>query len=93
MRETWYVTEAGDNVPPAECRRKDGMLTHKDGAKIAMRSPGVPRSRSVDVEAERAKKVPVEQPNPEVKTEDMQAEPKPAPVRRPGYKTRGKASE
>lgn len=56
MLVTWYVTEGGDAVDPAECRRKDGVLVHKSGAKIAMRSPDCPRSRSVEVGAERPKK-------------------------------------
>ena len=55
MYATWYVTEGGDTVDPAECSRKNGVLTHKSGAKIAMRFPDCPRSRSVDVKAERAK--------------------------------------
>lgn len=56
MNATWYVTEAGEAVDPAECLRKNGVLIHKSGAKIAMRFPDCPRSRSVDPDAERAKK-------------------------------------
>lgn len=51
MRATWYVTEDGNTVDPAECSRKNGVLTHSSGAKIAMRRPDCPRSRGVDVDA------------------------------------------
>lgn len=57
MLVTWYVTEGGDAVDPAECSRKNGVLMHKSGAKIAMRSPDCPRSRSVELGAERPKKL------------------------------------
>lgn len=104
MRETWYVLEDGTAVPPSEVAPNDkGALAHKNGL-VAMRDDGeTPRSRGVDVDdgGKRpfggkgdhdnngsdggAKKS--DEP-PASKTEDMQPEPKPARVKRPGYKTR-----
>lgn len=50
MRATWYVLEDGSPVDPSEVsRNKDGRLAHKSGL-VAMRSPGVPRSRGVDLD-------------------------------------------
>lgn len=85
MNETWFVTEAGVAVDPSECSRKNGALVHKSGAKIAMRAPDCPRSRSVDPEVERAKsapkKPPVKEPDPPAK--DLKPE-----EPKKGYKTR-----
>lgn len=54
MTETWYVLESGEAVDPREVTAdKNGVLRHKDGA-VAMRGD-VPRSRSVDPDAERSK--------------------------------------
>lgn len=54
MRETWYVLEDGAAGDPAMIRPgKDGVLTHKDGRKVAY-GPHGPRSAGVDPEAERA---------------------------------------
>lgn len=50
MRATWYVLEDGNPANPAECADLDGALTHSSGVKVAMRSPGVPRSRGVDLD-------------------------------------------
>lgn len=56
MRETWYVLEDGNVVDPAECSTDDkGVISHASGVKVAMRMPDCPMSRSVDVDAERAK--------------------------------------
>ena len=56
MRETWYVTEDGNAVDPNECTSDEkGALTHKSGAKVALKFADVPLSRSVDVDVERAK--------------------------------------
>ncbi|KFL31477.1 hypothetical protein JP75_07995 [Devosia riboflavina] len=50
MRATWFVLEDGNAADPAECADQDGVLTHSSGVKVAMRSPGVPRSRGVDLD-------------------------------------------
>lgn len=50
-RATWYLTEDGKPVDPRECGRKNGVLVHKSGAKIAMRFPDCPRSTGVDLDA------------------------------------------
>lgn len=56
MRETWYVLETGDVADPRDIVHGVEPLKHKDGRAVAMRDDGVtPRSRSVDVDAERAK--------------------------------------
>lgn len=56
MRETWYVLEDGRSVDPNEVAPNEaGALIHSSGVAVAMRSPGVPHSRGVDVNAERAK--------------------------------------
>jgi hypothetical protein len=74
MRETWLVLENGRAVDPADVTTaEDGSLVHPDGI-IAMRSPGVPMSRGVDPQEERAR----------YSTREMKPE---APKR--GYKTRG----
>jgi len=98
MRATWYVTEDGTAVDPSECSADDkgNVLTHKDGGVVAMRAPGVPMSRSVEV---------VEVADVQTSfagsgggrgapalAADMQPEHRPSrPKRRPaaGYKTRG----
>lgn len=76
MIATWYVTEAGDAVDPAECARKDGVLVHKSGAKIEMRFPDCPRSRSVDTETVKAPKASpkVKPVDPEVSAVEIAAE-------------------
>lgn len=52
MRETWYVLEDGNVADPNECSSDDkGVLTHKSGAKVAMRGD-VPSSRGVDLDEE-----------------------------------------
>lgn len=56
MRETWYVLEDGSFADPREVTTDEsGKLVHKSGVAVAMRSPGVPSSRGVDPEEERAK--------------------------------------
>lgn len=76
MMETWYVLDGGDVADPRDIvRDKAGLLCHKDGRAVAY-SPHGPRTRSVDADAERAKK-----PAPEPR--EMKAE---RPRR--GYKTR-----
>lgn len=84
MRATWYVLEDGTAVDPSECATINGVLTHKSGKPIAMRSHDCPMSTGVDTDDAAAKAVagdekPAETPKPK----DMQAE-------RPqqGYKTR-----
>ena len=72
MRETWYVLEDGRAVDPAEVEMIDGRLAHAEGL-IAMRSPDVPMSRSVEPDEERARY--------------MTREAKPEAPKR-GYKTR-----
>lgn len=48
--DTWYVLEDGTTVDPNEVAPdKDGVLRHKDGVAVAMRS-GVPHTRGVDIE-------------------------------------------
>lgn len=56
--ETWYVTTDNSAVDPHEVTAgKDGKLMHKDGRKVAYRPDGVtPRSRSIDVTANREMK-------------------------------------
>lgn len=54
-RETWYVMADGSFGDPREiCAGADGVLRHKDGRAVAY-APHGPRSRSVDVDALRAK--------------------------------------
>ena len=73
IRETWFVMEDGSVADPSDIAPgEDGILRHKDGRAVAY-APHGPRSRGVDVEAERAK----------TKTREMKAE---GPKR--GYKTR-----
>jgi hypothetical protein len=83
--ETWYVMEDGSVGDPREIAPgKDGVLTHKDGRKVAY-APHGPRTRSVDASApaagKRARRPEREAETPE--TAGMQPE---APKR--GYKTR-----
>lgn len=54
MRETWYVLEDGRAADPLEVDMIDGVLTHSSGVAVAI-GPHGPKSRGVDVEAERAK--------------------------------------
>lgn len=60
MNETWYVLDDGSAGDPRDVAPgKDGMLVHKDGRKVAYRPDGItPRSRSIDVSAERMKAAP-----------------------------------
>lgn len=98
MRETWYVLEDGTAVHPSEVApNKDGRLAHKSGL-VAMRDDGeTPRSRGVDVDD--TGKQPFGGKGDHdgngstggaKKTEDMKPEAKPAPAKKPGYKTRGR---
>jgi hypothetical protein len=104
MRATWYITEEGNAVDPAECSDLEGILTHSGGAKIAMRSADCPRSRGVDLGADGklVTAAPHQEPAPtqaaakeqqpapaaDKKTEEVVAEPAPKPARRQGYNTR-----
>lgn len=55
---TWYIMEDGSVGDPADIAADaNGVLTHKDGRKVAY-APHGPRTRSVDVELERAKATP-----------------------------------
>lgn len=57
MRETWYLLEDGTPVNPAEVAPNDkGALMHKSGSPVAIGAHGNPKSRSVDVEEEMAKR-------------------------------------
>lgn len=72
MRATWYVLDDGTLADPSECTIKDGVLTHKSGGKVAMRSPDCPRSRGVDLDA-KGKPLgakPAETKKPEVREDD-----------------------
>lgn len=56
MQQTWYVLEDGRTVDPNEVAPDEvGVLRHASGIAVAMRAPGVPRSRGIDAAAERAK--------------------------------------
>ncbi|HYD66177.1 hypothetical protein [Azospirillum sp.] len=56
MQDTWYVLEDGRTVDPSEVALDEGgALVHASGVPVAMRAPGVPRTRGVDPAAERAK--------------------------------------
>jgi hypothetical protein len=105
MRATWYVLEDGTAVDPSECTADEmgNVLTHKSG-KVAMRAPGVPMSRGVDLE-ESGKLMfagkgdhdgdgsvggAAAKTPPRPASADTQMRPTPAPKRaaRQGYKTR-----
>jgi hypothetical protein len=46
--DTWYVLEDGSFADSRDVAiGTDGVLRHKDGVAVAMRSPGVPRSRGM----------------------------------------------
>jgi len=74
-QETWYLLENGSAVHPQEViMSEDGVLKHKDGMKVAMRSAGVPSTKSVYPEQERANR-PKRDISEEYKnTRDMKAE-------------------
>lgn len=58
MMATWYVLEDGSVGDPSLISAdKDGKLRHRDGRSVAY-APHGPRSRMVDVDAERAKAKP-----------------------------------
>lgn len=77
--ETWFILEDGTSADPREVSPdKDGVLRHKSGVAVKMRSPGVPMTRSLDPEVERekarAKAKPAAaapQPTPKPETRDM----------------------
>lgn len=80
MRETWYVLEDGTVGDPREVVADEaGVLRHKDGKAVAY-GPHGPRSRGVDVEAERESS----------KTKSEKEEAKDVKPEKPkrGYKTR-----
>lgn len=96
MRATWYILEDGSTVDPADCSPDDaGVLTHKDGVKVKMRSHDCPMSTGVEVDDSGKRPFagkgdhdgngkPGGAAAPTVKPKEMQAE-KP---RSGGYKTR-----
>jgi hypothetical protein len=56
MIETWYVLEDGSVAHPRDVKPDaKGVWRHKDGRGVAMRRPTTPRTRSVDLDEERAK--------------------------------------
>jgi hypothetical protein len=81
MQEVWYVLEDGTSVDPSEVAPDEkGVLRHKSGVAVAMRSPGVPRSRGIDNPAaerrksrDKSKDVKPEEPAVGYKTRDIQA--------------------
>jgi len=78
MQETWYVLEDGRAVDPKDVMRDSaGVLKHKSGVAVAMRSPGVARSRGVNPDDERQKTQAAGKPK-DLKPEDKTS----------GYKTR-----
>lgn len=90
MRATWYVLEDGTAVDPNECSADASgvVITHKSGARVAMRAPDAPQTRGVDVDENAAAiEKPAETP-PTKTTADMRPAPKPQPARKQGYKTR-----
>jgi hypothetical protein len=49
--DTWYVLDDGSFADPRDVAiGADGVLRHKDGVAVAMRSAGVPRSRGMSEE-------------------------------------------
>ncbi len=55
MKETWYVMADGSVGDPREIRAgADGVLRHSDGRAVSY-APHGPRSRSIDVDAVRAR--------------------------------------
>jgi len=80
--ETWYELEDGRVVDPNECvSDAKGVLTHSSGAKVAMRFPDCPMSRSVDADRERAKAA-------RAAAKDMKPEDTAPAAPKPGYRTR-----
>lgn len=74
MQETWYVLEDGSSADPKDVAPDAaGVLRHKSGMAVAMRSPGVPSSRGVDPDVERAKDVKPEKPKGGYKTRETKA--------------------
>lgn len=63
MRETWYILEDGSIVDPREVEFDEkGAPRHSSGP-VAMRSPGVPSTKNIDPDEERAKQKPQQQPH------------------------------
>jgi hypothetical protein len=99
-RETWYVLEDGAAAEPCDIAPgKDGVLTHKDGRKVAY-APHGPRSRSVDpaaerakVEAELAKKAAAKAKHEEPKAKPTETRDLKAEEPKGGYKTRGSKAD
>lgn len=91
MQEVWFDLEDGTTVDPNDCATDDaGVLRHKNGTAVKMRAPGVPASRGVDVDqAKKPEAKPAHAPAPVKATTEMKPAPKPAAVKKPGYKTRG----
>lgn len=87
MNATWYVTEDGSAADPAEVANVGGRLRHRDGRAVAYTAHG-PRTRSVDVEAERAKASKAKVQPKKGDDKDMKPE---AP--KGGYKTREAKTE
>ena len=86
---TWYVLQDGTHADPNDCAPdEEGVLRHKDGLAVAMRSGGVPQSVGVDAEAnknvEAAEAGKTEEVRPSPKSRELTAE-KP----KGSYKTRG----
>lgn len=86
MRDTWYVLEDGTAVDPSQCvwDGKGNVLTHAGGQLVAMRAPGVPMSRGVDV----AEDATVEKSLPKAKSEIRAEQNASGRAGRSGYKTR-----
>lgn len=97
MRATWYLLEDGTPVDPSDCTadEKGNVITHKDGGVVAMRAPGVPSSRGVDLDEDGKLLFGGKGDHDDngsaggSKKADMTAEPKPKADAKPGYKTRG----
>jgi hypothetical protein len=86
MQDVWFVLEDGRTVDPCEVAPDEaGVLRHASGVAVAMRSPGVPRSRGVDAAAERAKAEANADPDGKAKGKGKAMKPD---DKDPAYKTR-----
>jgi hypothetical protein len=87
MPETWYVLEDDSVADPQHVLAdKDGALRHASGAAVKMRSPGVPMTRSVDADKERAKR---EIAGAQRTTRELRPEETPSRYRTRGMENRG----
>lgn len=86
---TWYLLVDGTHADPNDVAPDaDGVLRHKDGLAVALHDSGVPQTIGRGAVENQNVAAAAAAPESAADPREMTPEPKPAHVKKPGYKTR-----